>query len=195
MINIIIQSEPSSNYRIPYYEWLALKDFYNSTSGNEWLWEGNSSRWNFTNYLVNNPCQDNWIGIVCFCYRIERSHYSIYYSYAYSAQIKTNCYIEKLVLIRKHLRGTIPSSITKFSHLKRLILRRNDLYGSIPAEIGLLSNLTRLVLGYYNFYYCNIMETIYNIASNRLSGPLPNSIGNLKDLNYLSLRSNFITGK
>ena len=54
---------------IPMNEWLALSDFYNSTTGSQWRLRVKSTQWNFTNYNYNNPCRSKWY------------YYNYYYKY------------------------------------------------------------------------------------------------------------------
>ncbi len=49
-------------------EYNSLQDIYKCTNGQFWEWASEESfgvRWNFTGYDYNNPCADNWQGIVC----------------------------------------------------------------------------------------------------------------------------------
>ncbi|PHT61412.1 hypothetical protein T459_34752 [Capsicum annuum] len=79
--------------------------------------------------------------------------------------------------------GTIPPEIGNFTNLICLDLHTNQISGTIPSQIGSLIKLQ-----------------ILHIFDNHLNGPIPEEIGylselgNLKNLNYLELSNNQLTG-
>ncbi|CAA0820830.1 Leucine-rich repeat protein kinase family protein [Striga hermonthica] len=102
----------------------------------------------------------------------------------------------------KHLRGTIPPTISKLDKLQRLSLRQNELNGIIPGEISQCSELRALYLQANNLEG-GIPSTIGNLthlrkldlSSNSLKGVIPSSLVRLTNLTYLNLSSNFLTGE
>ncbi|KAL6538928.1 hypothetical protein OROMI_025254 [Orobanche minor] len=86
------------------------------------------------------------------------------------------CHIEQLILRRQDLPGVLPRSVAKLPHLKILDLDRNYLTGSIPREWA-STKLQKLVL-----------------SGNRLSGPIPDHLGNITTLEYLIIETNRFNG-
>ncbi|XP_054803962.1 inactive LRR receptor-like serine/threonine-protein kinase BIR2 [Prosopis cineraria] len=86
--------------------------------------------------------------------------------------------IINLVLNGMELSGRVPESLKYCGNLQRLDLGSNDLYGNIPYEI------------------CVWMKYLVSIdlSGNRLSGPIPPSLGNCSYLNELSLSGNQLSG-
>ena len=78
-----------------------------------------------------------------------------------------------LILSENRLTGAIPPELGQLNNLVTLSLRQNRLSGTIPTEIGQLSILTDLWL-----------------SSNRLEGSVPSSIGALSNLKNLTLNGN-----
>ncbi|KAK2637921.1 hypothetical protein Ddye_025716 [Dipteronia dyeriana] len=103
--------------------------------------------------------------------------------------------------------GTIPSQIGNFSFLALLSINDNNFYGSLPYE---LSRLHRLK--YINFNYNQLSEEAYqqlqrrhtkrnrhltklktlSIGDNKLEGEIPLELGNLIELERLTLRDNVL---
>ena len=140
----------------------------------------NSSVWNFTCYDLNDPCRDKWAGVICTCYHFPiTNYYSNYISYYYTTDNRycCNCNVEKLILIKYNLVGTLPSSFRNLTNAKRILLQDNNLYGTIPSSFGQMTNLQYLYVGY-----------------NQLSGVIPSSFGQLTNLQYLYLTYNQLTG-
>jgi hypothetical protein len=106
-----------NEYNIPSYERQALYDLYNSTNGNDWIYqEGENGHWDFTEYPNVYPClaSNPWQGLNC---TVLLSYSSSNYSY----------YISKIRLSNYSLNGTIPDSITTFSYLQDLNLSYNNM--------------------------------------------------------------------
>ena len=168
--------------KIPIEEWLALKTFYLSTNGNDWDYKDlktNTTHWNFTHYSSNNPCYDKWAGIICTCYHHPQIHYySSYFTYYYSPTnpSTSGCNIQKIVLHKYNLSGTIPSQIGVFRNLTSLLLPKNNIYGTIPIKLNNLKQLREL-----------------NFIQNRLTGTIPDLSG-LVELETLLLQYNQLDG-
>ena len=83
--------------------------------------------------------------------------------------------LEALGLGENELVGMIPSEITKLENLQWVRLENNRIYGSIPPEFGRL-RINRLYL-----------------HGNNLSGPIPDSLGNVSGLQHLKLSANTLS--
>lgn len=148
----------------------ALVAIYQNTNGDEWT--------NNNNWLQNDPCDNNWFGIIC-----------------------TDGEITKLELIKNNLTGVIPSEIGDLIHLHELSFNDNQLTGNIPYEIGNLKNLGRLSFG-KNKISGYIPDSIGNLTNlyglylqqNQLTGHIPENIGNLTELRSLYFHSNQLSG-
>ena len=77
--------------------------------------------------------------------------------------------LEALWLNNNALTGPVPPGLGSMTKAERIYLHENDLSGSLPPELGGLTRLTQLWLG--------------NNAG--LSGPIPNSVTALRELNTL----------
>ncbi|XP_044963433.1 putative receptor-like protein kinase At3g47110 [Hordeum vulgare subsp. vulgare] len=109
-----------------------------------------------------------------------------------------------LALYNNSLSGLIPPSLGNLSQLNKLYARNSNLEGPIPASLGKLKNL--IVLDLKMNYHLNgsIPKEIFRLPSlswyldlsyNSLSGPLPNEVGSLANLNLLVLSGNQLSGK
>ena len=168
---------------IPSSEFDALKNFYDSTNGDNWLIYG--VPWNFSGY--HNPCYENWQGISCTCRENNMTNiqpFSIYaapgYVYYYDDSLGTIgaiCFIEKIFLGFTNLMGTLPDSIGNFSFLSHLHIESNSIRGTIP------SSLTTLIL----------LQDL-QMQGNFLTGTMPSSLGSIVSLRNLGLYANSLTG-
>ncbi|XP_050250599.1 probable LRR receptor-like serine/threonine-protein kinase At3g47570 isoform X2 [Quercus robur] len=96
--------------------------------------------------------------------------------------------------------GTIPSSLYNISSLQIISISENQLKDTLPANIGLaLPNLKVLSFGGNEFSgpiplsLCNASELqILDLYRNNFSGLVPINLGNLPDLHWLGLSSNYL---
>jgi Leucine-rich repeat (LRR) protein len=172
----------SGTLNIPASEYNALKDLYDATNGKFWDW-GNlpGNKWNFTGSTQQNPCADDWAGVVC-------------------SNCTTSCNVIVLTLQTVNLTGTLSPSIGSFPALTSLSLNVNNLFGSIPTQVGLLTSLVQMDLSYNSLEgsippsMCYLNRTmILQLQSNALEGPIPYCIGNWTDLVQLRLASNSLS--
>ncbi|KAJ3104870.1 hypothetical protein HDU96_008779, partial [Phlyctochytrium bullatum] len=93
--------------------------------------------------------------------------------------------------LNKRTLSTIPSTIVGLDALEYLGIAESGLSGSIPSAIGSLSSLTNLIpkeLG-------NLRNlTWLDLDSNVLSGSIPEELGNLRNLTGLILYNNTLSG-
>ncbi|TVU33284.1 hypothetical protein EJB05_25077, partial [Eragrostis curvula] len=99
-----------------------------------------------------------------------------------------------------NLTGTIPDSLSALTELTLLDLSQNKLHGEIPAWILKHQKLQYMYL-YANRFTGGIGPNItainmleLDVSTNLLTDPIPETIGNLKNLNLLYLYFNKITG-
>ncbi len=109
--------------------------------------------------------------------------------------------VERLILWRNQLAGSIPPEIGNLTSLTSLELGRNALSGSIPPELGNLTSLTSLSLGGNRLVGSIPPEignltglTSLNLGDNGLGGSIPPEIGNLTNLASLYLSRNRLMG-
>lgn len=98
---------------VSYSEWSSLKDIYNSTNGDYWVWKPASfgATWNFSSFEFNDPCQNDWQGVVCTC------------------TTPTACAITSLNLNSYNLSGFLPSFVGNLSALQHISLHNNRIGG------------------------------------------------------------------
>lgn len=100
------------------------------------------------------PCQ--WSGVAC-----DKNHRVVV-----------------LEMKSSSIRGSLPPSIDKLSHLERLNFHDNLITGSIPPSIAKIKNLREI-----------------NLSDNKLWGGVPPKLGKLSKLESLYLSNNSLTGK
>ncbi|XP_006343726.1 receptor-like protein 12 [Solanum tuberosum] len=92
-------------------------------------------------------------------------------------------FLEHLDLSSNHgINGTLKRSLGKLCNLKSLILSYNNISGDIIEFIDALSECQS-----------NSLETL-ELSFNKLTGNLPDALGNLRKLKHLQLRYNSLTG-
>ncbi|CAA7013861.1 unnamed protein product [Microthlaspi erraticum] len=89
----------------------------------------------------------------------------------------TICHVTKIRLKENNLQGSLPKEFVGLTFLQEIDLSRNYLNGSIPPEWGVLPLVNISLLG------------------NRLTGPIPKEIGNIKTLTSLVLEANELSGE
>uniref|UniRef100_A0ACD5W7S3 Uncharacterized protein n=1 Tax=Avena sativa TaxID=4498 RepID=A0ACD5W7S3_AVESA len=108
-----------------------------------------------------------------------------------------------LSLSRNKLSGEIPQSIGKLEQLTELYFMENNLTGQIPASLEGCDNLLLLNLS-SNSFSGSIPGEIFSISTlskgldlsyNQLTGNIPPQIGNLLNLNSLSMSNNQLSGE
>ena len=99
------------------------------------------------------------------------------------------------------LEGTIPASLSNFTHLTFLDLSINYLNDSISSSVLTLPHLTFLDLRHNRFRgqipssLSNLQHLLHlDLSENRLEGPLPNKITGLSNLTFLSFKDNLLNG-
>jgi len=173
----------SASSTIPNYELQALKDLYDSTSGDDWVWTG--KHWDFSDANAN-PCDpgNTWQGIYC-NYNYDSGYY----------------HVTGIVLDRCNLVGSLPDSLGQLSELTELVLFMNQLTGIIPSSLGQLTKVERLYL-FSNQLTGPLPESIGNMTSmlfllvseNSLDGTLPASLGQLSELITIGAEHNNFNG-
>ncbi|XP_044444378.1 putative receptor-like protein kinase At3g47110 [Triticum aestivum] len=115
--------------------------------------------------------------------------------------------LENLVnlnLIYHTLSGLIPPSLGNLSQLISLRARDCNLEGPIPASLGELKNIFMIDLSRNFHLNGSIPREILKLTSlswyvdlsyNSLSGPIPNEVGSLSNLNQLILSGNRLSGE
>ncbi|XP_065851120.1 probable LRR receptor-like serine/threonine-protein kinase At3g47570 isoform X2 [Euphorbia lathyris] len=112
-------------------------------------------------------------------------------------------YLKVLYLGINNLDGLLPSNIFNISTLRVLSLVDNHLSGSLPPTFGLhLPNLKKAYIGENKLHglipisISNASElTRIDFSSNMLFGSIPFALGNLRNLQYLSLGKNQLTSQ
>ncbi|CAL0303725.1 unnamed protein product [Lupinus luteus] len=116
-------------------------------------------------------------------------------------QSSTVCHVTSILLKGLNISGVMPSEFGNLTHLTVLSdLTRNYLNGSFPKSFGQTSLITLSLLG--NRLSGAIPSEVGEIANleeltledNLLGGPLPPSLGNLSNLKRLLLSANNFTG-
>ncbi|KAL3353272.1 hypothetical protein AABB24_020989 [Solanum stoloniferum] len=86
------------------------------------------------------------------------------------------CHVVTIQLKGLNMTGILPPEFANLTHLRELDLSRNYLNGSIPSSYGQL----RL--------------TILSLLGNRISGPIPEELGDISTLEELNLENNLLEG-
>ncbi|KAM3361995.1 hypothetical protein P3S68_016849 [Capsicum galapagoense] len=124
--------------------------------------------WNFD----LNPCDDNTTWTTP-----KRSNSQYYNNVTCNCSTPDGfCHVERLFIRGQDLEGVLPASLAKLTYLKTIDLNRNYLSGTIPPE------------------WASTNLEIMAISNNRLSGAVPEYIGNITSLVKLSLEANLFNG-
>ncbi|KAK1400084.1 putative LRR receptor-like serine/threonine-protein kinase [Heracleum sosnowskyi] len=86
------------------------------------------------------------------------------------------CHVQAMSLKGQDLDGILPPSLAKLPFLKKIEFTRNYLRGTIPRE------------------WASTKLELIAVTVNRLSGPIPDYLGNISTLRHLSLDSNMFNG-
>jgi Leucine-rich repeat (LRR) protein len=148
-------------------------DIYNSTNGSNW---SNRSGWSGSGLNINN----NLDGIE-------------------TATIGGETRVTRVDLWENNLNGSLPSSIGDLDEVTYLNTKGNYLTGRIPTSIGNMASLKTLILAGRNYelgpYLKEPPQNLdyayhpgkYNSSTNRFSGTIPASFGNLSNLLFLEI--------
>ncbi|GJY54035.1 MDIS1-interacting receptor like kinase 2-like protein [Tanacetum coccineum] len=109
--------------------------------------------------------------------------------------------LERFIIDRCHLEGSIPEQIGMLSNLAHLSLRGTNLNGTLPVSITNLTKLVELDLSRNNFKSTipsqigNLKNLLHlDLSHNNFIGPIPSSLGSMVNLTYLDLRTNKLNG-
>ena len=108
-------------------DYIALRELYLSTDGDNWL---DRTGWPNAAFFNANPTRPAGIDVDTW----------------YGVNVDFNGCVTELLLFTNNLNGTIPPEIGLMTNLISLHLYNNQLSGSIPAELGNLINLESLRL-------------------------------------------------
>ena len=98
-------------------------------------------------------------------------------------------------LYYRGLQGTISPLVSSLTSLKALRLDVNSLHGTLSPYMGNLTNLQYFGVRYAQSLLLVLVNYISSLLStNRLTGTLPSSFGNLRSINYLLLYNNLFNG-
>ncbi|XP_050224145.1 leucine-rich repeat receptor-like serine/threonine-protein kinase BAM3 [Mercurialis annua] len=108
-----------------------------------------------------------------------------------------------LILRKNFLFGPLPDDLGQCDTLTRVRLGQNYLTGSIPSgflylpELSLMELQSNYLIGQVPKQTSKLTSKLeqLNLSDNRLSGPLPESIGNLSNLQILLMSGNRLTGQ
>ncbi|KAJ1419637.1 Tyrosine-protein kinase, active site [Sesbania bispinosa] len=137
-----------------------------------------SSRWWDSDFNISDRCE--WYGIACNkAGSITEINYGCNKVGVQLAALNLSAFqnLEKLIVTKCGLRGTIPPETGTLTKLTYLDLSSNSLEGEIPPSIGNLSLLQSL-----------------DFSNNDIQGSIPHELGFLKNLTLLSLPHNRING-
>ncbi len=164
---------------LPEQEWFILQEIFYKNNGPFWKMKLN---WDFTNISMNNPCINDWYGLMIGLF--------------------PKCSISSIDLSKNNLSGVLPSSFGNFSRLISLNLPSNSLHGSLPSFLNM--PLLQIVNLRNNSFSGSIPSNMFpnpsvilqtlELESNRLSGTLPEWLYYLPRIKLLSLDNNHLSG-
>lgn len=158
----------------------ALGDFYASTTGPSWSWQGSAGH--------------SWAA--------SASNTSTEYCQLFGVTCTDGAVVDTIILGSNQLSGPLPASFfSALSTLTYLQLDHNALSGSLPSTIGSLTLLGELDLD-HNSLRSQIPESLGRLASvqylflnaNQLSGAMPTSMSSLTSVQFFNLASNNLYG-
>ncbi|KAM4083639.1 hypothetical protein ACJW30_08G074000 [Castanea mollissima] len=142
---------------------------------------GNLSDWD-----QEDPCTSTWTGVFCNNTPSDDGY----------------LHVERLLLLRMNLSGTLSPEIGRLSNLKILDFMWNNISGSIPKEIGNIMTLELLLLNGNQLtgplpeelgYFPNLDRI--QVDENHISGPVPKSFANLNNTRHFHMNNNSISGQ
>nr|XP_023895354.1 probable LRR receptor-like serine/threonine-protein kinase At1g06840 [Quercus suber]XP_023895355.1 probable LRR receptor-like serine/threonine-protein kinase At1g06840 [Quercus suber]XP_023895356.1 probable LRR receptor-like serine/threonine-protein kinase At1g06840 [Quercus suber]XP_023895357.1 probable LRR receptor-like serine/threonine-protein kinase At1g06840 [Quercus suber]XP_023895358.1 probable LRR receptor-like serine/threonine-protein kinase At1g06840 [Quercus suber]POE57485.1 puta len=142
---------------------------------------GNLSDWD-----QEDPCTSSWTGVYCNNTPFDDGY----------------LHVERLLLLRMNLSGTLSPEIGRLSNLTILDFMWNNISGSIPKEIGNIMTLKLLLLNGNQLtgplpeelgYFPNLDRI--QIDENHISGPIPKSFANLNKTRHFHMNNNSISGQ
>jgi len=158
-------------------EYLALKDLYIATIGNNWY---NTANWPTTWPATATSAEfGTWFGV-----GVENGD------------------VNSLMLYSNNLSGTVPASIGNLQSLQYMNIQSNQLTGSFPSSLSNAHNLTSLVVqgnqftgslptwSGTDFPYLQILY----LNNNQFSGSVPASYATFPSMSQLFLNDNQLTG-
>lgn len=151
---------------LQFSDYFILFELYNNTKGSIWRWSG--IPWNFTgilNGIENNPCLENWDGIVCS-------------KPCFSDDVDEPCFVSQLNLTNHSLTGYIPENFWNLTNVSVVYLNDNELMGG---------NFTRGICQAKNI-------EILDLSFNLMTSSIPTCLTNLKELKSLDLNNNLMSG-
>jgi hypothetical protein len=205
----IVTIAENASCSLPYSQYQALAEFYDSTNGASWCLPSESVKWNFTTSTASIPCSAGWVGLKCSSCTVKSNFQDIIgivlpescLSGSISSTIGQLSYVQLLDLSDNRLNGRIPSTLDRLLQLEILLLGGNSLTGPIPSSFGFLSQLkvidldTNSLNGTIPTSLGNISQLLFlDLDVNRLSGTIPSSLAQLSNLVYLYLAGNYLTG-
>ncbi|PNT64100.1 hypothetical protein BRADI_4g24436v3 [Brachypodium distachyon] len=105
-----------------------------------------------------------------------------------------------LYLSHNNSDGPIPPSLGILQMLQAFYASNNNLHGRIPKEIFIIQTIIAIDLSFNNLDrvpvdFGNARQLLYlSLSSNKLSGDIPNTLGNVESLQYIMLDSNIFSG-
>ncbi|XP_034710528.1 receptor-like protein EIX2 [Vitis riparia] len=110
--------------------------------------------------------------------------------------------LENLYLFQNHLQGEIPKSLSNLCNLQELELERNNLSGQLTPDFVACANDTLEILSLWDNQFSGSVPALIGFSSlrelrldfNQLNGTLPESVGQLANLQYLDIASNLLQG-
>ena len=180
-----------SSATFPTVEYDALRDFYFTANGMNWVWgvtnQVNVVPWNFTTVggMQANPCVERWEGVYCSC----------------TSQALSLCTTTGLILHYHNMSGNIASSIGNLTNLHEINLSNNNLVGTLPTTIGSLKSLQVLTIVNNSInstiplsYAALTNLTIFLLTDNDIEGTIPLFISSYSNLLQLGLAENYLHG-
>lgn len=191
---------------------LALVDFYNNTSGLNWVLTNPVSTWEgvtLENGRVAKLEAGGLSGIISASLGKLSELKLLYIDIASEGTLTGNIpgsianltKLEELVIGQNNLTGPIPDSIGRNQQkLFYMIVANNPLTGTIPSGLGYASNLQELyiretqVSGTIPVFLKNLPLSNLDLSNNRLTGSIPDSLTSRANLFLVDLSNNQLTG-